>query len=607
MLKKLLITLLFLGIFFTLASKSFASSFATDYNVTYSIDNTANTRVNLNIVVSNLTNQYYTPTYEIEAGFKNIANLAVSDEFGKINPVVTENDKGTIIKVTFNQKAVGLGNKHTLNISFDTSEVAKDLNHIWEVNIPGLSANSDFSSFNANVIYPVSLGKPSFIKPDITPKYGNLSNVLSFTKNDLGTSGISITFGNYQVYGFDLTYHLGNSNLFPVKTEIALPAQNNYQDVIIDQINPKPINVTLDKDGNWLAEYHLSASQKINIQVRGKARLKLTPSQENITNEQISEYLKPQTYWETDNQKIKDLAMQLKTPKEIYNFVVNNLTYDFSAVSSDKKRLGAVATLQNPTQAVCLEFTDLFVAIARAAGIPAREVDGFANTQNTKERPLSLIQDILHAWPEYYDFEKKTWIMVDPTWGNTTGKVDYFNTLDFDHFAFVIKGLSSTYPVPAGGYKLPQNINTKDVNVTIGNDFVPTAKLTPEIRANDVTIAGLPVEINVNIANSGNTISNDNGIEVSSNYFKPEVQTVYFSKIPPFGNTTVSVSYQNKNFLTNTNSQVKITFENNSYTKIIKILPIFLYQWVVLGGLIFVAALIISIIIARSRRLLISK
>jgi len=51
--------------------------------------------------------------------------------------------------------------------------------------------------------------------------------------------------------------------------------------------------------------------------------------------------------------------------------------------------------------------------------------------------------------------------MVDPTWGNTTGGVDYFNTFDFDHLAFVVKGISSTYPVPAGGYKLTGDENKK--------------------------------------------------------------------------------------------------------------------------------------------------
>ena len=113
--------------------------------------------------------------------------------------------------------------------------------------------------------------------------------------------------------------------------------------------------------------------------------------------------------------------------------------------------MGALSALNNPTSAVCLEFTDLFVALSRAAGIPAREIDGYAYTNNAHDRPLSLTEDVLHAWPEYYDFDKKAWIMVDPTWGNTTGGIDYFNALDFDHIAFVIKGENSGYPIPAGG------------------------------------------------------------------------------------------------------------------------------------------------------------
>ena len=604
MLKRILFFLLFLGIFLVSSSKAFASSaFSTDYNVTYSISQNANTKVNINVTISNLTAQYYTPTYEIQVGFKNIANLSAFDEKGALVPSVVSNNGGTNIKVAFNQRVVGLGEKHILNISFDTNEVSKNLNHVWEVNIPGLSSKSDFSSFNAKVIYPTSLGRPSFIKPNVTPKYENLLNSLSFTKDDLGTSGISITFGDHQIYGFNLAYHLGNSNLFPIKTDIALPPSTNYQDITIDSIYPKPVNVRIDNDGNWLAEYRLSPSQKINVEVKGKAKLNLFPKSEELTKEQISEYLKPKPYWESDSPKIKELAKELKTPQEIYNFVVKTLSYDYKTAYSSRQRLGAVNVLGNPNSSVCLEFTDLFIAIARASGIPAREVDGYANTQNTSQRPLSLVKDILHAWPEYYDFNKKAWVMIDPTWGNTTGGVDYFDVLDFDHFAFVVKGQNSGYPVPAGGYKLAQNANFKDVNVEIADNFNPVVKLTPQILAKDTLIAGFPIDLNVNIKNDGNTVSNGSSVFFSTNYLKPKEQTIYFSKIPPYGNSSVQVRFLETNFLTYSNDKVKITFENKDYIKEIKILPVFFYKWVLLGGLIFVALLVISIIIKRSRRI----
>jgi hypothetical protein len=297
------------------------------------------------------------------------------------------------------------------------------------------------------------------------------------------------------------------------------------------------------------------------------------------------------------------LAQQLGTPQAIYNYVVKNLNYDYSRVSSNKPRLGAVNVLNSPNSAVCLEFTDLFIALSRAAGIPAREIDGFAYTKNTKERPLSLVKDILHAWPEYYDFNSKTWIMVDPTWGNTTGGIDYFNTLDFDHFAFVIKGQDSSYPIPAGGYKLSQDINTKDVNVQIGDNFNPTVTLIPNIDLQSEVMGGFPIDLAIKVQNSGNSISENKSLYVSTDNLDPKQQTIYFQKIPPYGFAQIPVIFDKTSFLTNRTDTVKITIGNNTYSQQIRILPIVLNKWILLGGVIFLAISILSIIITRSRRI----
>jgi len=607
MLKRVILFFVFFLLqIFLLPASSFASTnFSTDYNVTYTVKENATTRVHLNVNITNLSSQYFTPTYDIQAGFKNITNLSASDEEGLLNPTVTQNAEGTSVQISFNKRVVGLGNKHTLNIYFDTNEVAQNLGNIWEINIPGISNKNDFATFNATVIYPSSLGKPSYIKPNIMPSAS--TNRLTFNKDQLASSGISITFGSFQVYGFDLTYHLGNKNLFPIKTEIALPPSTNYQDITIDSMNPKPINVTVDNDGNWLAQYYLPPSKNLNVQVKGKAKINLTPSEEPLTNEQLHEYLKPMSFWESDNIKIKDLAQQLKTPEAIYKFVTRNLNYDYSRVSSNKPRLGAINVLNSPNSAVCLEFTDLFIALSRGAGIPAREINGFAYTQNTKERPLSLVKDILHAWPEYYDFDKKTWVMVDPTWGNTTGGVDYFNTLDFDHFAFVKKGQDSSYPIPAGGYKLSQDKNSKDVNVEISDDFKPTVMLSPNINLQNEAMGGFPVNLVIRVQNSGNSISKNMNLMVSTNYLKPRQQSIYFQKIPPYGFAEIPVTFSKTPFLTNKTDTVKITLGVNVYSHDIRILPVVINKWVFLGGIIFLAISILSIIIARSRRIHISR
>src|SRR5258707_13577173 len=101
-----------------------------------------------------------------------------------------------------------------------------------------------------------------------------------------------------------------------------------------------------------------------------------------------------------------------------------------------------------------MEFTDLFIAMARAAGIRAREINGYAYTENKDSEPLSLVADVLHSWPEYWDKYNKEWILVDPTWGNTTHGIDFFHKLDLRHFTFVIHGVNSEFPLSPGSYKL---------------------------------------------------------------------------------------------------------------------------------------------------------
>lgn len=58
----------------------------------------------------------------------------------------------------------------------------------------------------------------------------------------------------------------------------------------------------------------------------------------------------------------------------------------------------------------CTEHTVLFVALARAAGIPCREVSGLVYAGNQPEPFLGW-----HAWAEVHDGSR--WVSIDPTWG----------------------------------------------------------------------------------------------------------------------------------------------------------------------------------------------
>ena len=601
--KTLIIFLFFIYFFYFSLSNVFAqSNFKTDYSVTYNVLENALTHVTFDTTFTNQTSQYYASSYGIQVGFKNIENVQARDLDGKIVPTVTKNSDGNNIEITFNKKVVGQGLQLPFTISFDTADIAQKSGKIWDINIPGLAKQIEYNSFNVKVIVPKFLKNPSYIKPDIGRHDGTN---LNFTKEDLGESGISISFGSEEIYNFDLLYHLKNPNLFPIKTEIALPPSTNYQDVQIQDIDPKPQNVSEDSDGNWLAQYILTPSKKIDIRVKGKAKILIRPQQPEMSEQKLKEYLKEQPFWQTTKKEIKDLALKLKTPYAIYQYVVNTLTYDFDRVQKNQPRVGAFGVLKNPTSAICMEFTDLFIALARAAGIPAREVNGFAYTQNEKERPLSLVKDILHAWPEYYDKDLETWVMVDPTWSNTTGGVDYFYTLDFDHFAFVIKGANSNYPIPAGGYKISEDPKTKDINIEFGDNFdVPIQTLSLNENFSKNYFSGVNVTGNILIKNSGNVISDSQAVTVNTDFLEPSQQKIYFGKIPPFGSISIPVSFKRPSFLTNKTDTIKIAINENYIVKEIRISPFILNKWTIGGGILFVVSSIgLSIIIYKTGNL----
>ncbi|HSW48352.1 MAG TPA: transglutaminase family protein [Candidatus Saccharimonadales bacterium] len=551
-----------------------ASNFTTDYNIIYTINSKGITHADLNIILTNTSDKFYASSYQMQLGFQNINNIKSSDPQGNVKTTLNKTSDGSTINLTFNKKSIGIGEKIPFKLSFDTDSIAHHNGKIWEVDVPGIKNPNDYKTFTVQINPDSTFGKPSFIKPF----YDNKD--LKFNKQQLGKSGISIAFGNKQVYNFDLKYHLKNSNLFPLKTEIALPPDTNYQKVSINNINPKPSNVSIDNDGNWLAQYSLFPTQKLDVTVSGSVEISLNPKISNLSGTEFSKFTSPTQYWQSTDKKIVELASKLKSADAIYAFVAKTLKYDFTRVTQNKERLGGVGVLNNPTSAACREFTDLFITLSRAARIPAREVNGFAYTENSKERPVSLIQDVLHSWPEYYDKNRKSWIMVDPTWGSTTGGVDYFNVMDFDHLAFVVKGINDNYPIPAGGYKNLNSHNSKDVEISFKSASLDnTQQVDIKNSFPDKQIAGIPISAKIKILNNGPEAISPQLMYVSSKDLTPSDLGFQVPRIPPFGFIDNKVSFEKFGFLTNKVLLFKIRYAGKTSEQKTKIVPFFLFPW----------------------------
>lgn len=456
---------------FVISPVNASGEFNTDYNVTYTVKENGMTEVSNKITLTNNYSDTYATTYSIVLDSIDPINAKAYSVEGKAYSLTTskENNK-TTLKVEFPDTVVGKDKSRIFNINFEESTFAVRTGEVWEISIPRISEDSSFSTYNLRLQIPEKFGQEAYISPNPRQRLNqNGFLVYEFNKKDVEKTGIVAGFGAFQVFSFNLSYHLENPLSKMATTEITLPPDTAYQKVYYEDINPRPNNMYVDSDGNWIAEYTLEARQRVDVAAKGEVQIfsNFRPFQKP-TQESINENLQGKEYWDITNPEIVKLSQTLKTPKQIYDFVSTKLNYDYTRVKANVERLGAVGALQNPTSAICMEFTDLFITLARSSGIPAREVNGFAYTENPEIQPLSLVNDVLHAWPEYYDKDKNVWIPVDPTWGSTTGGVDYFSKLDLRHFTFVIHGKDSKTPYAAGSYKLGSNPQ-KDVFVTFGS------------------------------------------------------------------------------------------------------------------------------------------
>jgi hypothetical protein len=446
------------------------SSFSTDSFVIYDIDENGNAFVGHEINLENKVPEVYAKSYTMSLmGFKPEEVKAKSDGLD-IAVNQQEKDNKTSIELDFPDVKVGKGAIRKITLNYKISNFAKKTGKIWEVYLPRQEDIESFNSYRVNVLVPEIFGNLIYSSPEAKSKFTKDGKVgFEFDKEVLTSkTGVTLGFGDTQIFSFTLNYHLENPLNKEAKTKIALPPDTSFQRVFYESIEPKPKNILIDNDGNWLAEYYLGPREIINVKAIGFAQIFPNP-QKILSQSEDSLYKNtlPQTYWETEDPRIKNLAQNLKTVKDVYNYVVETLNYDYSRAKPNVQRLGAKAILENPNSAICMEFTDLFIAILRAKGIPAREINGFAYSEDSKLLPLSLVSDVLHAWPEYWDERQKVWIPVDPTWQKTSRGADFFNKQDLRHFAFVIHGESSTYPPSAGSYKLGYQPE-RDVFVSLG-------------------------------------------------------------------------------------------------------------------------------------------
>ncbi len=493
--------------------------FTTAFTSTYVVGNNTTTHVSHAISITNNLAHIYTTSYTLSVGSDKVTNIKASDEKGTLSAAVDKNGAATTITINIPNPAMGQGKTKNLQVSYDTPDIAEVIGNTATVNIPRLYRGNEVAAYSRVIVVPRTFPPLTIVSPQPSTSSKLQDGTTSYTFVGHPEESISLLFGSSVTYQLSLAYDIQNPTYNAGDTEIALPPDTRYQHSMIKSLTPAPKTIRVDADGNWLAVYPLGSRASETIHAVLFATV--YPNPEGVDPSSLGTSLTAaQKYWETGDSSVQSLARSLTSPENIYNYLVDNFRYNYHRVAVGATRLGAVAALASPTDAICTEFTDTFVALSRASGVPAREIDGYAYSTDNTLHPLSVETDVLHAWPEYYDAGNAVWQEVDPTWGNTTGGIDYFHKLDFSHIAFVRHGVESTYPYPAGAYKT--SADEKQVQVTV-------VATTPK---EDDSYQILPGGV---IRNTGNVAMVNRPVKVGDN-------TVTVSYLPPYGEFTTPLA-----------------------------------------------------------------
>ncbi len=580
------------------------AGYTTNLNLVYEVDVLGKLSITQEYEITLLDPTIYINKYGFQTTVANIYDVTVESNGNNLEANIVTNEDGSTIAFEFPEYTVGEQKKLNFSVTYKTDDLAVVSGNILEVRIPKVNQPELYETVTTELRVPGMFGEPTRIntRPSLTRDDGGIS-VATFID---AVEQITAIYGSDQTFDVNLRYHLQNPTSGTALTQIALPPDTSWQRVHYTTIDPPPQDFKRDEDGNWIATYQLAANTEQTVTALAQVQVSLQPNSTPIIAP-FPKHTAADEYWEVGDTLFGDLSQTYKTAQSINDYVVETLQYNNLRTGGAVGRLGASQALANPTDAVCQEYTDVFVTMARAADIPARRITGYAYSQNQNLRPLSLEGDILHAWPEYFNYSENYWQPIDPTWQHTTNGVDYFSQFDVNHITFAINGTSSTKPYPAGAYKANQQDTVQDISVTPVAEF-PAIQPDIGVTIRPVEIFHIPIPGIYDITYENYTgqawydmpvrVSDVSGAQTQvEGAFQPTVSLL------PYASGTQQVVFRNPTKL-QTTVQLQVTYEengliNNEYT--ISTLPLpFSIAGVSVSYTAVAGVLVLSILIAGS-------
>lgn len=401
------------------------------------------TFVNTSVASVKITMTKTIPSLDVE-------NVHVLDDLGDLACQLSSGAEGTTI--SFETRWIEGGEHYTYSVSYAAGGLVSGTGVEYEVSIGGTSAGDfGYENYVINIQGPsgsylfISVPQAELLESE--PPTARYAISIGAHEN---FEGLRAKFYKYPAfYRLTLEEHATNNTASPttglVLDTMLFSDEATWQFSALASSNYPIKTMYVDPENNWHGVFEigdLASGQTKTVRLEllyevGIDDPSLTPQDVGTISEvpaSLAPYLQPADKWESDNLPIQQRSADVVggqtnaylAAEQITNSVVSILNYEIQDI-----RHGALWALQNNT-GDCSEYTDLAIALARAAGIPARAMYGWGYSEENT---------IGHAWLEFY-LPNVGWQPADPTWAETWG--DYFCRVDPIHLARNVMGLGSS-------------------------------------------------------------------------------------------------------------------------------------------------------------------
>lgn len=206
--------------------------------------------------------------------------------------------------------------------------------------------------------------------------------------------------------------------------------------ILIKGPSTETYQYNMKSDGNYvvcpLSDGNGEYTIKVYENVKGSDySLKHSAAVNVKLNDEFAPFLRPNQYVNfTENSEVVKKAAELTKDKKtmldkitaIYDFVINNFTYDKELAATVKSGyLPDVDKILAAKKGICFDYAAVMTAMARSQNIPTKLVLGYASLPTGS---------VYHAWINTYSeetgwvdsviyFDGKDWKLMDPTFAST--------------------------------------------------------------------------------------------------------------------------------------------------------------------------------------------